>query len=210
MKVINLAPTPKNIPFRRTPWIAQNRSRVMQRSNAAHTVAAPPEDDPRRRGFLPAGSAGAVFAGLRSAVAQAETRRWPRSTQRSSATGPRGAPMTFATVLLQRHARTTPHCRRSCAICTPMKSASFQASRSRSIVMAPFRSRTMFTSTRRRDHDDHNLAPQPAMSRRPHFAHQACAHHRQDRGRIDDDRRESDAGGLAPMAAAPANSRAIL
>jgi hypothetical protein len=46
----------------------------MKSSNASHTIAAPLGDDQSRRRFLAAGSAGVVFASLRSAIAQAETR----------------------------------------------------------------------------------------------------------------------------------------
>lgn len=47
----------------------------MQSPNTSHAVAAPLGDDPSRRRFLAAGSAGAVFASLRSAIAQAESDR---------------------------------------------------------------------------------------------------------------------------------------
>ncbi len=44
----------------------------MQSPNISRAVAAPLADDPSRRRFLAAGSAGAVFASLRSTIAQAE------------------------------------------------------------------------------------------------------------------------------------------
>jgi hypothetical protein len=46
----------------------------MQSPNISRAVAAPIADDPSRRRFLAAGSAGAVFASLRGAIAQAEAR----------------------------------------------------------------------------------------------------------------------------------------
>jgi hypothetical protein len=45
----------------------------MQSPNNSRAVAAPLGDDPSRRRFLAAGSAGAVFASLRVAIAQAES-----------------------------------------------------------------------------------------------------------------------------------------
>ncbi len=45
----------------------------MQNPNASRAVAAPLGDDPSRRRFLAAGSAGVVFASLRAAIAQAES-----------------------------------------------------------------------------------------------------------------------------------------
>jgi hypothetical protein len=47
----------------------------MQSPNNSRAVAAPHGDDPSRRRFLAAGSAGAVFASLCSAIAQAESEK---------------------------------------------------------------------------------------------------------------------------------------